>query len=63
MNHITPTAISESSPAEISAVAEKMKLLDERQRQHRRKKRVALLVIVTVLVSIPALLIALLFFV
>lgn len=63
VSHTIPTILAESSPAEISVVAQKMKLLDERERQHRRKRRIARLVIASVLISIPSLLIVLLFFV
>lgn len=47
-------------PVSDDVLEQKMKLLDHRERQHRRKKRVALALVVTVVTIIPMLAVALL---
>lgn len=58
-----PLAAPNSTPLEWDAVARKMLSIDQRELTHRRKKRVAAALAVSVITSIPILLIALLFFV
>lgn len=53
----------DSSQPEIDTVAQKMLLIDQRDLTHRRKRRVAATLVVSVITTIPVLLVALLFFV
>lgn len=58
-----PLAARVGTSGEDDALARKMQQLDDRNRLHRRKKRIALALVVAVITAIPALVIALLFFV
>lgn len=63
VDRIIPLAAPDSTLLELDAVARKMLSIDQRELTHRRKKRVAATLVVSVITTIPLLLVALLFLV